>query len=1263
MERSSSPASPNDQRKNGSSSFSDIRNEGDNNFILQGSDIRSNRDINFYLSSDKRKEIENWLSPLESETLFQSLRRTCIPTGEWLFDREEFQTWLSGDLRSSGELQYLHLYGGHGSGKTFLSTRIVDRLVKERQGADISKSDYRVFHLLLDPDTTAFQQQSVSHTRISDEKEILVGDLLKQLFRRLDGKCPNIRELFHRKTQQGSSLEWQEACQIWRNEIRKYRQVYLVIDGLDKYSAPTARALLNEMCVRHPKNLNVLFTSRDSDFGFVRGKSRCANSGCGGRSGDLSISCPNCNPDGLEFCPTCIDSFGHCEHEFHELCRCSDPAPIYVSPPTEDIIRYIEAVCKNDADLDPDLETDIIDGTAQRAGDNYILARLWMEHFGRTETKNSVEKLFLEFPETIEAFYRGAISKIVEQDRQQDRELGLRVLFYVSQSHRTLTLDELRHVLAVKKDSNDIDEGDLYRSPKFRSIAAYLIAIDDIDDLQSEVQPFNDTVCDFLMSFDLRAEYDQIRDEDSPELDFGASCVWYLNCKPFKEPCASIRELENRILDYPFVAYAAQFWGDHINESLSQPGTTIRELQELVLQFLKDTSRLASCTQIAWFKKYVGHGGFDVRQGLTGLHLCAWFGLDSIISTLISSDDIAVDVRDKTYGQTPLMYACRRGQIDVVQKLLELNANVNAVSSQGRTPLFEAIDPTLYTLSTAGGVVLPAEEDDEIQETVLQALLERPELDINVTDVRYFRRTPLMLAVQLGRPAMVQSLLAHDDIDINQRDIYGGTALTISAFRGSEAITDILLHDPRVDVNVYEDITNYSALTHACENGNPALVKLLLDRGADPNHKAGYDDDTAIMRAAALGESGAVAALLDYQGSGHIIQLECLNNKGEGLLHVLAGAKSATDEHVEILELLKSCKLDPNAKDNFGMTPLHHACRTGNCAILSMLITDLKASDSTEDHLGRTPYTVACCYDQIDAQNILIGAADSRGELPLSITGPLPIWALVKQSAIDAIKKAGLANEARKDFDVELGTDNTSVHWAVRASNPDILQFLLTDACQKPGIGNSLGHTPLHDAAFLGDEDSIQILLKHGAHVDEKDLRGFTPLARALTARQFSAAVTLFENGADLDLIQYVREIKTQTMFFTAIADGRFDAVKKLLENGADLLGRTPDDQSAIQLAMEKAEDGQIFKLLDSTKSFSYSLSIADSSKSSWSDKRRASHSAALEAMKDTSWPSASLWQAFKGINLYTPWSQSSEPQNGDPTSGADTMVTYYTLL
>ncbi|KAF1330957.1 hypothetical protein FI667_g4701, partial [Globisporangium splendens] len=64
--------------------------------------------------------------------------------------------------------------------------------------------------------------------------------------------------------------------------------------------------------------------------------------------------------------------------------------------------------------------------------------------------------------------------------------------------------------------------------------------------------------------------------------------------------------------------------------------------------------------------------------------------------------------------------------------------------------------------------------------------------------------------------------------------------------------------------------------------------------------------------------------------------------------------------------------------------------------------------------------------------------------------------------------------------------------WTVKANQPECLAFLLTKDTNIH-IGNSSGNTALHMAAYLGHEDLVRMLIKHGATVDARNLTNQTP--------------------------------------------------------------------------------------------------------------------------------------------------------------------------
>ena len=58
--------------------------------------------------------------------------------------------------------------------------------------------------------------------------------------------------------------------------------------------------------------------------------------------------------------------------------------------------------------------------------------------------------------------------------------------------------------------------------------------------------------------------------------------------------------------------------------------------------------------------------------------------------------------------------------------------------------------------------------------------------------------------------------------------------------------------------------------------------------------------------------------------------------------------------------LLEEAKLDPNAKNNYGNTPLHTACRNDNYTLAQRLVRDERCNPHEKDSKGDTALHVAC---------------------------------------------------------------------------------------------------------------------------------------------------------------------------------------------------------------------------------------------------------------------------------------------------------------
>ncbi|EGD79880.1 hypothetical protein PTSG_10164 [Salpingoeca rosetta] len=268
--------------------------------------------------------------------------------------------------------------------------------------------------------------------------------------------------------------------------------------------------------------------------------------------------------------------------------------------------------------------------------------------------------------------------------------------------------------------------------------------------------------------------------------------------------------------------------------------------EAIVRVLLENGANVNKMAKLSEFKDHVptpsDHAPPVEHGGWTPLHLSIGEGQDRVVRLLLEHG-AGVDNTDG-YGFTPLHYASHRGFASIVKILLEHGADVNhaalkdvaphpQLQHQGRTPLFSACEQGRLD--------------------VVQALLDHGG-DVHATDK--YGQTPLMVAVHYKRVLPVLVLLAFG-ADPTIPDNSGRTAVEEAVAGGDEQIIKMvraaaasrLLHRSCVendldaalallDNNTGPDTKNDqgSAPIHvACKHGSLAVVKALVDHGADIN--------------------------------------------------------------------------------------------------------------------------------------------------------------------------------------------------------------------------------------------------------------------------------------------------------------------------------------------------------------------------------------------------------------------------------------------
>ena len=950
----------------------------------------------------------------------------------------------------------------------------------------------------------------------------------------------------------------------------------VVVDAYDEASTGVKERLLDKLTGLPIERASLMVTSRPIEEEFDPKKRRYCDCCSDGQSTEGIPPPPSlkmyyhCDVCDFDICQDCKANDMYCRNRNHVL-KQPNEVTMSVEPSEDDIKLYVQKELGIELQLGaskhsgssrintsfgttrlgricrrrPDLQDRIIPTVVSKAESMFTLAGLYMHTLRACMSEAEVEDALDNPPDGYDGFYERNMLRITEDsENSRASTLARKILEWVVFAHRPLSLAELRDALAV-----DLKKVGLRKAarPDKATILEVTVGMIIIDMDEANVR---------LNHRKAQEYFDKTRDRwfANASANLARTSLHYMSLGELAKPCGGICEdtkFDARKKAYPLIEYVYVFWGDHAHEAELHA-----ETQTAAFQYVSDPDKIAAWTQAAWYLNSTERAEWDIRKGANALLVCAWFGLTNVVSKLLD-EGLDVNAADPTYKQTPLMYACRRGQSATVAKLLEHGADVNQYNQRSSVALFEAV------------------ENGNIE--TVELLLAKQELDINAVHFQRGNRTALMLAAQDGNLQIVNALLNQQSAKADQKDPDGNTSLSLASIAGQTDVVASLLE--RKDININSQNSKgataliAAATAQGSRNENEAhyfIALSLLMNDADSSIKDGEGGGTALMRAVDSGNEAMVKLLIEYNADVGIH-----DDLERGLLH-----SAAINGQEAIVTLLLTTHLNVNAQDKNGKTPLHDACRDGNDKVVKLLLDD-GADPSIKDLHKRTPRTIAWQYGHLKIMNILetnenIEEDDGETSTSYPNVAALPIWSLASLGFEREVANM-IATRPNDIYFCDPDMGNTAIHCAVNANKPAILTQLLR-AGLSPDSLNDYYRTPLHLAAIAGHVPLLTILLTHHAKPDQKDQNLQTPLEIAHYNRHLEFAVILVEAGA------HTSPGIRQSLFFAAVELGRLSAVTKLIDMGADLALKNALGQTALQMAKD-SEKGEIQQVLRSNKS------------------------------------------------------------------------------
>lgn len=368
--------------------------------------------------------------------------------------------------------------------------------------------------------------------------------------------------------------------------------------------------------------------------------------------------------------------------------------------------------------------------------------------------------------------------------------------------------------------------------------------------------------------------------------------------------------------------------------------------------------------------------GSVVPRGETLLSWAAQKTDEGIVKLLLATRTVDVNQKDRD-GNAALSWALKTGREGIVRLILDTGrVDVNSQDRDGDTALSWAVK---------GG-----------REDIARLLVDTGKVDINMRDKT--NATPLFWATKKEYESIVRLLLNTGRAHIELRDNSGRIPLLWAAKRGDEGIMKLLLDAGGINADM-KDHDRQELLCWAAENGYRKVAQLLLENyGLDPNGQDRHGRTPLLLAIQAIQDSPIeerVKAIETRIGSFNADQgryIGSLLRQEQYQERVGIGREEMRQDEIVQL-LLDTNRVDPDAKDKYGRTPLSWAAQVGNEKIVQLLLDTDQVDPDAIDNDGRTPLLWAARMGKKETVQLLL-ATDKVDPDAIDTDGKTPIlWA------------------------------------------------------------------------------------------------------------------------------------------------------------------------------------------------------------------------------------------------------------------------------
>ena len=199
----------------------------------------------------------------------------------------------------------------------------------------------------------------------------------------------------------------------------------------------------------------------------------------------------------------------------------------------------------------------------------------------------------------------------------------------------------------------------------------------------------------------IRREIDHFSYQEMAML--AAVSLAYLSMSIFEDgPCHQVAALRERLDVYPFLEYAARYWGYHVHEVQRHPySSSIDPSAGILLGKAKSLESVLQVrgleTDVVCLREAPQKGkehdqvldATQIRSGVSTLQVVSSYGLTHVVQDLLSSKP-ATSFEPDSFGTSAIHEAAQAGWDDIVELLIKAGVDTFSMDRNGKSPLYYA---------------------------------------------------------------------------------------------------------------------------------------------------------------------------------------------------------------------------------------------------------------------------------------------------------------------------------------------------------------------------------------------------------------------------------------------------------------------------------------------------------------------------------------------------------------------------------------------